>query len=88
MAAYGHLTAKITAGFSFSVYSSVDKDMVLLDNSQHQRKVELDVELLVTFSGDFETDEWGVSDVEISSTPDSIDFDYAGPDFREDDYDL
>lgn len=82
------LTAKVTADFTFSVYDSVDKETIPIDSGQHERTVELDAELLATFSGDFDTKAWSVSDVEVSSIPDSVDFEYAGPAVSEEEEDL
>jgi hypothetical protein len=76
------------AEFSMSVYDGVDKDMVPMGSmSASKDDQDLEVDVLITFEGNFEAGEIKISEAEIIGGPrDTINFGYVEPDFGYDPY--
>jgi hypothetical protein len=83
-----HLVVHAEATFSLAVYDSIDKDYVGMGTTTvSSEEEEYDAEVLITFEGDFETNEIAVTKVELIEGLKTIDFGYIEPDFGEPDYD-
>lgn len=72
------------ASFSLSIYDSIDKDYVGMGSIDASREEDIRVSLLVTFEGDFESNDIALTQAEIVDAPGSIDFGYIEPDYGED----
>jgi hypothetical protein len=81
------LTVEASATFSFEMYDSVDKDYTPAGSSHCSFETEIEVELLVTFTGDFEAGDIEVTKIEIVDAPRTIDFGTLDPDYGDRDYD-
>lgn len=76
--------------FSFYVYDSLDKDYVRIGGYNVNTQANLEVEILITFAGDFKRvgAQVKVDEVEVEmKTPTSIDFGDIEPDWGDEDYD-
>lgn len=77
------LIVEVLAEVSFSVHDSIDKDEVPMGELVATREHEIDdLQLLVTFVGDFSAEDWEISEVEISTISKTIDIGYVEPDWR------
>lgn len=76
------INAEVSVNVSFSVHDGIDNDEVPMGSGDFVREVEfLDASLLVTFKGDFTSNEWKVVEVEVSEIANTIDLGYVGPDW-------
>lgn len=84
------VNVNVECSFSFSVYDSIDKDDVGIGGNTVNTQADLEVEILITFVGDFNKvgAEVEVDDVEIEiKPPASINFGFVDPDWGDEDYD-
>ena len=72
------------ASFSLSIYDSIDKDYVGMGSVDASREENIQASLLITFEGDFESNDIALTQAEIVEAPDTIDFGYIEPDYGED----
>ena len=80
----------VECSFSFYVYDSLDKDYVRIGGCSVKTQDNLEVEILITFAGDFKKSDVQVKvdEVEVEmKTPASIDFGDIEQDWRDEDYD-
>jgi len=69
------------------VYDSLDKDYTGMGSADAETEETFEGAVLVTFQGDFNSDNVEISAVELVDGPDSIDFGYVEPDPGDDYYD-
>ena len=79
------LNVRAQASFSLSVYDPVDKDYTPMGSADAEKEETLEVTVLVTFQGDFNSENVEISAAEVVDGPLSIDFGNIEPD-RSDDY--
>ena len=80
----------VECSFSFYVYDSLDKDYVEIGGYSVNTQANLEVEILITFAGDFKRvgAQVKVDEVEVEmKTPACIDFGEIEPYWRDEDYD-
>lgn len=81
------IKARAEASFSLSVYDSIDQDYVELGFTDAATMVTFEAAVLVTFEGDFTSNEVEVSEVELLDGPRSIYFGHVGMNDDDDDSD-
>jgi hypothetical protein len=79
------LNVRAQASFSLSVYDPIDKDYTPMGSADAEKEETLEVTVLVTFQGDFNSENVEISAAEVVDGPLSIDFGNIEPD-RSDDY--
>jgi len=77
------VTATASSTFSLSVHDSIDKDYVPIGSASASTEVEFESEILFTIEGDFvnEPDEVEITEFELLSYPDTINFGDIEPDW-------
>jgi hypothetical protein len=75
------------ASFSLSVYDSIDNDYTPMGSADAETEETFEVAVLVTFQGDFNSEDVEISAAEVVDGPLSIDFGYIEPDRGDDYYD-
>lgn len=81
------IKVRAEASFSLSAYDSIDKDYVGMGSADAEKEETFEVTALVTFQGDFTSDDVAITAVELVDGPTSIDFGYVDPDRGDDYYD-
>ena len=76
-------TVSAEATFSLSIRDSIDKDYIGMGSVTLAHRTTIAVSALMTFDRDIDAGTLALSAVEIDSAPDSIDFGYVEPDFRD-----
>ena len=77
------LVIKVSVIITFAVHDSVDGDDVPMGGVEITKDIGLhDTQALVAFSGDFQTDSWDVSEVELSPISKATDLGFVEPDWR------
>ena len=82
------MTVRVSCSFSFAVKDGVDKDMVHIGDSQHERKISLETDAEFEFS-EFEEHHPTLQRIEIDHITETVDFGNVEPFFdnERDDYD-
>jgi intracellular sulfur oxidation DsrE/DsrF family protein len=80
------LKVRAQASFSLSVHDSIDDDYVPMGSANAEIEETIEVSVLVTFQGDFNSNDVEISELEVVEGPSSIDFGFVVPDYH-DDYD-
>ena len=77
------LHIRVSVIITFAVHDSIDDDDVPMGDAKIIRDIHLkeDTQALVTFSGDFQTDGWNITEIELSSISDTIDLGFVEPDW-------
>jgi hypothetical protein len=79
------LNVRAQASLSLSVYDPIDKDYTPMGSAEAVKEETFEVAVLVTFQGDFNSENVEISAAEVVDGPLLIDFGYIEPD-RGDDY--
>jgi hypothetical protein len=74
------------ASFSLSIYDSIDKDYVGMGSADAEKEETFEATALVTFHGDFASNDVAISSVELVDGPSSIDFGTVDIDHSDDYY--
>jgi hypothetical protein len=80
------LEVNAQASFSLSVYDSIDKDYVPMGSAGAGTEDSFEGAALITFEGDFDSENVEIGAVELVAGPSSIDFGHVEPDRRDDYY--
>ncbi|AYR24510.1 SAV_2336 N-terminal domain-related protein [Herbaspirillum rubrisubalbicans] len=81
-----HMTVRVHCSFSFSVKDGIDKDMVHLGDSEHERRITFDIGAEFDFS-DFGDDLPILQRVAIDPIAERVDFGNVEPFFEDENYD-
>ena len=77
-----NISAEATTTFSLSIRDSIDKDYVSMGSATVSKKMEFELEALLTFEGNFESDQEKIdlANFELLSYPTEVDFGSIEPD--------
>ncbi|ARV60684.1 hypothetical protein BZZ01_20540 [Nostocales cyanobacterium HT-58-2] len=83
-----NVDVSVECNFYFFVYDSIDKDDVPIGSTYVNRQVALEVDVLVTLTGDLTkvNEDIEIDDVEVITTREIIDFGEVEPDWMHEDY--